>query len=67
MKISLFGILNFDGTVEEWIELNKSINDTCDKLITIQDKLLTNAAKQQIDVNSYLANQHKSVSNYNPQ
>jgi hypothetical protein len=67
MKISLFGILNFDGTVDEWIELNKSINDTCDKLITIQDKLLTNAAKQQIDVNSYLANQHKSVSNYNPQ
>jgi hypothetical protein len=67
MKISLFGIFNFDGTVDEWIELNKSINDTCDKLITIQDKLLTNAAKQQIDVNSYLANQHKSVSNYNPQ
>ena len=67
MKISLFGTLNFDGSVEEWIELNKSINDTCDKLITIQDKLLTNAAKQQIDVNSYLANQHKSVSNYNPQ
>ena len=67
MKISLFGILNFDGTVDEWIELNESINDTCDKLITIQDKLLTNAAKQQIDVNSYLANQHKSVSNYNPQ
>jgi len=67
MKVSLFGILNFEGTVLEWKELNKSINDTCNKLITIQDKLLANAAKQQIDVNSYLSNQHKSVSNYNPQ